>query len=248
MNKHLMSNLRIITVFLIAFKISVYAQDEPSDFQTRIDYRTVYTINDIWAYDGTYGLSGFGSNDNSRRVFVNPAFVYNALKNTDMHFGLRFDYTSERDVTNTFGIRPWQGVRFVWPKIEFIVFSHYIRLEERFTWGTEDGSFDFLLRARYQIKAKTHDLKWALLNQTYYLLTSFEIFADIEEDIEKSLMDQGRFTFGIGFFITQDWRAEVHYLLQGTIYWAEKSFDVEVNTLRLKFIYFLNLMYQASDL
>jgi hypothetical protein len=135
----------------IILKSTVQAQENQSDFQTGFDFRAIYTIDEKWTYDGNYGLRGIESNEDWRSFYINPSFVYNDTINLGIRGGVRFDYTREKDVSNTFEVRPWQGLRFLWPRTNFIIFSQDIRLEERFTWGTEDGSFAFVLRIRYRI-------------------------------------------------------------------------------------------------
>jgi len=239
------NNIIIISlIYVIALLSNVYAQDDQSDFQSWFDFRTFYTIDEKWTYDGDYGLRGFISDEDWRRVYIHPAFVYNATINIDIRGGMRFIYTREIDATNTFEIRPWQGVRFRWPRTNFVIFNQYMRLEERFTWGTEDGSFGFVLRARYRLMAKTPNLKLVAINQTFYFLTSLEIFGNIGEAIEETFVDRTRFTLGIGYFITQAWRAEVHYILQGSNLGVANGSNVDVRILRLRLRYYINYLFQ----
>ena len=229
---------------MFTFLSNITAQDDQKDEQTWFDFRTFYTIDEKWTYDGDYGLRGFISKEDWRRVYINPAFVYDASLNVDLRGGMRFIFTREKDATNTFEIRPWQGVRFLWPRTNFIIFSQYIRLEERFTWGTENGSFNFDLRARYRIMAKTPNLRLVAINQTFYFLTSFEIFGNVGDAIDETFVDRTRLTFGMGYFITQSWRAELHYILQGANLGTEDGSDIDVRILRLRIRYYINFLYQ----
>jgi hypothetical protein len=241
--------LKFSFILYLVISVSLFAQDESNgdddiDSQSWMDFRTFYIIDDLWTYDGDYGLRGFLSKENWRRFYANPAFVYDANTFIDLRGGMRFIFTREKDATNTFELRPWQGVRFLWPKTNWIVFSQYIRLEERFTFGLDDGSFDFVVRARYRIMAKTPNLRLVSINQTFYFLTSFEIFGNIGEEIEESFVDRTRLTFGMGYFITQKWRAELHYILQGSNSWTAEGTKLDVRILRLRIRYYLNLLYQ----
>jgi len=228
---------------------TVFAQDDSTqveeiDHQSWMDFRTFYTINEKWTYDGDYGLRGFISDENWRRIYIHPAFVYDANTDIDLRGGMRFIFTREKDVTNTFEIRPWQGVRFLWPRTKWIILSQYIRLEERFTFGVDDGSFDAVLRARYRIMAKTPNLRWISINQTFYFLTSFEIFGNVGRAIEETFVDRTRLTFGVGYFISQTWRAELHYILQGSNLWTQEGTKLNIRILRLRIRYYINLLYQ----
>ena len=152
-------------------------------------------------------------------------------------------FTREEDTSNTIEIRPWQGVRFRWPKTNFIIFSQYIRLEERFTYGTEDGSFNFVVRARYRLMAKTPNLSLEALNQTFYFLTSLEIFGNVGKAIEETFVDRTRFTIGMGYLITRAWRAELHYILQGSNFRTVQGQDIDVRILRLRVRYYINYLF-----
>ena len=231
-------------ILMFTFLSNVNAQDNQKDEQTWFDFRTYYTIDEKWTYDGDYGLRGFISNEDWRRAYIHPAFVYDASLNIDLRGGMRFIFTREKDATNTFEIRPWQGVRFLWPRTNFIIFSQYIRLEERLTWGAEDASFDFVARARYRIMAKTPNLRLVTIDQTFYFLVSLEIFGNIGEAIEETFVDRTRLTFGMGYFITQSWRAELHYILQGSNFAAVNGVNIDVRILRLRIRYYINFLYQ----
>lgn len=238
---------RILLSILVIFYIlhsNLSAQDGDRDEQTWFDFRTFYTIDEKWTYDGDYGLRGFLSNEDWQREYINPAFIYDASLDVDLRGGMRFIFTREKDATNTFEIRPWQGVRFLWPRTNFIIFSQYIRLEERFTWGTEDGSFSFDLRGRYRIMAKTPNLRLVSINQTFYFLTSLEIFGNFGGAIEETFVDRTRLTFGMGYFITQSWRAELHYILQGSNLGASDGSNIDVRVLRLRVRYYINLLFE----
>ena len=64
--------------------------------------------------------------------------------------------------------------------------------------------------------AKTPNLRLVAINQTFYFLTSLELFANLGEAIQETFVDRSRITFGMGYFITQAWRVELHYILQGS--------------------------------
>lgn len=242
--RNILLNTTSIVILVITLFGNILAQEDQTDSQSWIDFRTFYTIDEKWTYDGDYGLRGFLSKEDWRRVYINPAFVYDANINLDLRGGMRFIFTREKDATNTIEIRPWQGVRVLWPRTNFIIFSQYIRLEERFTWGTENGSFSFDMRARYRIMAKTPNLKLVGINQTFYFLTSFEIFSNIKNTIEETFVDRTRLTFGMGYFIAQSWRAELHYILQGSNIGAADGANIDVKILRFRIRYYINSLFQ----
>ena len=240
-----LDKIRLITLVLIsAFLSNVSAQDNQSDFQSWFDFRTFYTIDEKWTYDGDYGLRGFVSNEDWRRAYINPAFLYDASLSIDFRGGMRFIFTRELNESNTFEIRPWQGVRFIWPRTNFIIISQYIRLEERFTFYLDDGSSVLDFRTRYRIMAKTPNLRLLAINQTFYFLTSFEIFSNVGDVIKESFVDRTRLTFAMGYFITQAWRLELHYIFQGSRLGSEEGNKIDVHIFRIRLRYYINYLFQ----
>jgi hypothetical protein len=49
-------------------------------------------------------------------------------------------------------IRPFQGIAATWPRLGRLRFQHYVRLEERFEWETDDWSLNSSLRVRYRLQ------------------------------------------------------------------------------------------------
>jgi hypothetical protein len=185
----ILSKILVITlVLIVTFLSNINAQDNQSDFQFWFDFRTYYTIDEKWIYDGDYGLRGFVSDEDWRRTYINPAFIYDASTYINLQGGMRFIYTKENDATNTFEFRPWQGARFIWPKTNYIILSQYVRLEERFTWGTDDGSSSFALRGRYRIMAKTPNLRLISLNQTFIFSLRLKYLSILEKQLRNHLL------------------------------------------------------------
>lgn len=231
-----------IFCFIFLFHIIFgYSQGvDEVDTQSWLDFRAYYTINDKWLYDGDYGVRGIISGEDWQRVYINPSVVYNLNISTVLRGGMRFIYTHEITTSNTFEIRPWQGIRFIWPRTKYFIISQYARLEQRITFHTQEGNSDFALRARYRIMAKTPNLRWEAINQVFYLFTSFEFFSNVGKAIEETFVDRTRLTFGLGYLLSQAFRMELNYTIQGSRGGNEEGIKIGVHIIRLRLKYYVN--------
>jgi hypothetical protein len=161
-----------------------------------------------------------------------------------VHGGIRFFKTFVDDGDDTFEIGPWQGLRFTWPKLGGYAFSHYLRLEERMQWQTEgDSDFDFYLRGRYQLGARSPNYD-ILLKNGIYLLGSVELFWNLDKSITDNFANRIRYDLGVGTKVSEAWRVQLHYILQDGRAIEEFSFrdpfDSEEHILRFRLFYTFN--------
>jgi hypothetical protein len=230
----------LVFIILVRFSVSHAQQMEDVDTQSWFDFRAYYVIDSLWTYDGDYGIRGIISGEDWQRAYINPSVVYNLNVNTVVRGGIRFIYTNEMTTSNTFELRPWQGIRFIWPRTKYLIISQYARLEQRFTFYTENSDFDFALRARYRIMAKTPNLRLEAIDQIFYFFTSFEIFGNIGKAIEETFVDRTRLTFGMGYFFSQPFRMEITYTFQGSRGGSEDGIKIGVHIIRLRLKYYIN--------
>jgi hypothetical protein len=235
----------IIITLTIIFSFSsisnVRAQDgDEKDFQTWFDFRTAYFIDEKWTYDGDYGIRGFISNEDWRLVYINPSFILQPSAALLYRGGIRFIYTYEKNTSNTFEIRPWQGVRVTWPSTNWMILTHYFRLEERFTIYTEEANNDFALRLRYRITAKTPNLRWKAINQIFYAAVGIEFFGNVGKAVEETFIDRNRLTYILGYIPSDQWRIVFEYIRQATREDTEDGFKFTLRILRLRLRYNIN--------
>lgn len=185
-----------------------------SQVQTWIDYTTNYWINANWLYYGDYGLRGILTVDDWSQYTINPAFLYRKDEKLSFHGGMRLAFTDNKFSTNTFEIRPWQGARYIWPRYKYLIFDHYLRLEERFYWYTQDKDFDFSLRGRYRFRMRTMDFKLPLIPTKFTSAVSIELFVDITKEILETYIGRNRIIFVLGNHVAKDLLVEFHLILQ----------------------------------
>jgi hypothetical protein len=185
-----------------------------ADFQTWSDIATIYQFSDRWRYDGDQGIRGVLSDSDFTLLYFRPSVRYRVKPWFTVHGGIRFFQTFFDDEDNTFEIGPWQGLRFIWPKIGSYAISHYLRLEERMIWQTEgEKDFDFTARSRYQLGviSPNYDM---LFKNGIYLTASIEFFWNLENSFRDDFVNRIRYDAGVGTKVSDAWRVQLHYVLQ----------------------------------
>jgi hypothetical protein len=228
----------VVFITLIDFYFS-FAQEE-TDFQTWTDFTTLYHINDKWIYNGDYGIRGLVSDVNWTQAYIHPAVIYRVRAKLRFRGGVRFIFSEEADQSNTFEIRPWQGIRILWPDFDFMIIDHYFRIEERLTWETQSGGFDGNIRLRYRLEGRTANYTFRKINQTFYFLASFEIFANAGKAIEETFVNRNRLVLGIGYLISKKFFTELHYIRQGSRAGSEDGFRTAEHILRIRLKFNIN--------
>ena len=232
----------ISTILIIIISIPTLASSaNGADFQTWSDIATIYRIADNWRYDGDQGIRGMLSGSDFTLLYFRPSVRYRARPWFTVHGGIRFFKTFIDDEEDTFEIGPWQGLRFLWPKIGSYAISHYFRLEERMIWQTQgEEDFDFNLRGRYQIGVRSPNFD-ILFKNGIYLLGSMELFWNLEDKFTDNFANRIRYDMGVGTKVSDAWRVQLHYVLQdGRAIeddFFRDPFDSDEHILRLRLFY-----------
>jgi len=232
-------------LFLILFVTGLIfpasAQDEDStDFQTWMDFRTIYDIDNEFTYDGNYGIRGLISGEEWRRYYIHPSIIYYYKINLRLRGGMRFIYTEEYTTVNTFEMRPWQGISLNWPQTSYFTINNYFRLEERFTFYSNDQSPEFVFRLRYRIQAKTPTIRIIALDQRIYFLANFEIFGNIGDAVAEKYVNRTRLSLGMGLYFSNSWWLEIIYARQGSRRNTEDGFSSVEHILRFRLRWKIN--------
>ena len=229
---------RLIRNFLSICTILILVQPAfGAEFQTWSDFTTIYEISERWRYTGDQGIRGVLSGSDFTLLFVRPSVRYRVKPWFTAHGGIRFFYTNNEDDPDSFEIGPWQGLRFLWPKIGKYTVSHYLRLEQRMIWrNTGQDDFDFTLRSRYQLGATspTYDI---LFKNGIFLSASIEAFANIEDSV---FVNRIRYDVGAGTRVSKAWRIQLHYLLHQDKDSPGDTFSIDEHILRLRLFYSFN--------
>ena len=119
--------------------------------QLWLDYNPRWTDPSHRELYGDLGLrSAVGANEWVR--FVARPGIRGPVGHFRLAGGIGTWYTVNKQLPNRLEIRPFQGISAVWPNRQRFRLRHYLRIEERLQWATDDWTFDASLRGRYQLQ------------------------------------------------------------------------------------------------
>ena len=233
----LLSLLLIFSVYLL------YAQDVEDKSKTEqiwLEYNPDFSLSEKMDVYGDIGARTVFPNEWYRFVvgpcvrYKRPKLILNELYyKEELHFGIRFFFTTNKSFSNRLEIRPFQGYRLAWPNRPRIVLQHYVRLEERFDIETSNWINTFGLRVRYMAEL-TLKFKGDLIsfNDGLYLPVSMELFWNLKG--AQQFNDVVRITPGIGYKFSELWRAEFDLSYHYTRNTVEDNFATNDIVFRLR--------------
>jgi hypothetical protein len=210
-----------------------------ADYQLWTDFVSIYKINDIWRYNGDYGIRNGIKGYDWDQIYIRPSVRYVWKPHVHLHGGLGLFQTFEGGHTSLFEIRPWQGVNILWPRLRGFNFANFFRLEERISYVNGTSEWDFGLRGRYRLRVTTPLFGIFESRKLNYASASIEFFANIVE-ISEYEITRSRIDLGYGRHIAERWRLELHYILQGAKAGRGLNFDADAHIFRLRFFYTIN--------
>ena len=208
--------LPIALFAIIAGPASIVRAQDGTTEQLWVDYHSHYFANESWEWYADGGGRVLAGEFSWAQIYVRPSLRYHRHKHFDVHVGLGTFYTYSEDIADVLEIRPWQGIKFRWPVVGKLVFSHYFRLEERLFFDTENWESSFVLRPRYKLSTRI-PLKRAIRYAQFdplYMPVSAEMFFDFGSTVEHLLRNQARFDIGLGYTFSDDWVGEFHFIIQ----------------------------------
>jgi hypothetical protein len=111
------------------------------------------------------------------KSYINADGSYDLGEHFRVDGGVGLYYTYQPEDDDTFEFRLWQGATAFWPDIpgsvRRLVFTHRLRLEERFT--NPDG-WDFAMRLRYRLDTKIPINKYTVEHGAFYVPLAAEFF------------------------------------------------------------------------
>lgn len=186
-----------------------------------------------------YGDLSYRTSINSykfRRFVMRPSIRYSLFNGFDLMGGIGLFVTWDEVDYNTVELRPFQGVRFSWPKIWRMNFDHRFWVEERFIWNDE-GGFDANLRFRYRLKSKLPINKSILVKNTIYIPFSYEVFANVGPQEVEKFRNSGRAMFGLGYLGDDKWAWELEVIFQRSKSTAVDNLELSDRIFRFKAVY-----------
>ncbi|TFG96918.1 MAG: DUF2490 domain-containing protein [Calditrichales bacterium] len=179
--------------------------------QLRIDYNPTYYINPGLSIFGEFGIHKELEKNGLSRYVIKPSMR--------LFLGGRFYFTAGvgnfitvgRGFTSLWEIRPYQGISVTWPYWR-IPLQHYLRLEERFIFETDNWRYSNALRLRYSLSI-SH--RWGMIHpgQFWRVDLAAEAFITVWNTHGK-LPKQGRITFGADRSFNFEQRVRIEVIWQ----------------------------------
>ncbi|UCG89236.1 MAG: DUF2490 domain-containing protein [Gemmatimonadota bacterium] len=213
------------------FPLKAHSQEEGDVIpQLWVDYNPAITLSDRWRLEGDMGVRTEFEENLWWRVIVRPGVRYSLSQSVSLGGGVGSFYTLNKEFADRLEVRPWQGVRVVWPRWR-IPLRHFFRVEERFDFNTESWSLRASLRIRYRLGL---EYRWgALVRRDRYWRVM------LEGELFKTLAgDQGQFreNVRVGVGVERSFRRERRLL--GEVVWQQRGlfFDLrrEVNDIYVR--------------
>ena len=210
-----------LCLFLISFLLfsqieNVTAQDDPvNTTQIWLFWHYNHLFKPGFRYIHDIGYRQETPHDSWTRIHYRPGVQYSVGSIVDLTGGVGFWYTFQKDLPNTFEIRPWQGVKVNWPHLGRIDFDHYARLEERFNLDLVDaGQWTFALRGRYRFNFTVPINNKGIMDKTLFAKINAEFFIDLGKTIEERYVNNRRISMGLGYRFNPKWRLELLYVIE----------------------------------
>jgi len=147
---------------------------------------------------------------------IDGGLTYDLRERIRIEGGLGYYYIHRDEAPNSDEVRFWQSGTLDWPEslghVRRFVLHHRFRIEERFQNNEDDWSF--ALRFRYRLAFAFAFNRYTVEPGAFYCPAKIELYIPLGEDAEEVITQQVRFTAGIGYVFSQDWRAELRYAWQ----------------------------------
>jgi hypothetical protein len=209
----------LITNCLLFLASSSYSQ--VTSFQTWLDYNHNQKIKGNWQLKSDYGFRWMNQSEleNWWRIHARTGVSFKKSNLFEYKAGLGLFYTDNKSSADIFEFRPWQGMKVSWPNFKRLRFSHYGRLEERFSLDVNNTTRDnFVLKFRYKLGLKIPLNNTVISAGTFYIPVSIELFMDLNGGNVEQNNDRIRIEAGLGY----RWREDIYLRI---LYTFQEVFD-----------------------
>ena len=220
----------VCTCFVFAVPESVIGQsgnedDSNVNHNLWIDFYPHFYVSEKFEYYGDTGYRTDLNNNLWHKINLRPSVRYHIDKYWHLHGGVGFFYTFNKEVSDQFEIRPWQGIKLGWPRIKNLGIHHYVRFEERISFLTDDWSSSLALRLRYQLS-----FRWDIIklnkNRFWFIPVYGEVFFPVGDEVKEFFRDRGRLGVGLGYNPSDIWRFSFHVVWQKSYTGVDEDYSV----------------------
>ena len=214
-----------IILFVLLLSINAFSQQDNEKIITNqvwVDYYQHTYFKLKWEYYGDAGYRFLANDFSWHMIHFRPSIRYIASDFWEALGGIGFFQTFNKDNTNTFEIRPWQGARIKWPSYKSFLFSHFIRLEERIILP-KGYAAEFNMRFRYRLNLNINIYK-SNKDDLLFIPIYAEWFLDAGQKIHEIFSNRSRYAIGLGYRIPKDWIFEFYFVRQNSKLMDDEEF------------------------
>jgi len=225
----------ILLAILILASLPLMSQEEDKTIITNqiwVDYYEYFYFKPKWEFYGDAGYRFMPEDFTWQMIHARPSIRYIANDVWEVHGGIGFFQTINKNYPNSFEIRPWQGTKIKWPSFKPVYFSHYIRLEERF-FIPQGSAMEFNFRLRYRIAVKIDVYRFQ--NKNLIFVPAYgEVFGNFGPEIQETFRNRARFALGVGYKTHKGWSFEFHFVSQRSKAGKEEKFETSDRLYQIK--------------
>jgi len=189
------------------------AQGSASE-QIWFDVTDYFRINQGFSIGGDAGIRGMVFSDEEwMALYIRPSVSYRASRDLEFSGGLGLFQAFRPGPEDALEVRPWGGVRYMWPRSPKMTLEHYFRAEGRNVRLGQNQDFRSALRLRYRIATYLPITSEKSTGRGIYLPLQYEWFMDAAGDVPARFINQNRFVAGFGYRLSSKWRFELQYTL-----------------------------------
>ena len=236
----MMYRFLILTMLIcLILPVASNAQEiDKTNIQLWLDYYPSFYFSDKLQFTGDTGYRTILGESNWQMMYVRPSLSYYPSKTFAINGGIGLFYEFNRQNSDRFEVRPWQGVRIYWPKFKKLGLSrfsidHWLRLEQRFSFLTEDNfDYSFDLRGRYKLSGKIK-LCWECADPKWSLPFYGEVFVSLE-NVKEIYRNRGRLGVGLDFDPKSAWSYGFLFHWQGSRAGVDENINVSDYIIQFK--------------
>jgi hypothetical protein len=173
--------------------------------QLWLDFYPHFYISDKLEYYGDLGYRAILQENIWQRICARPSVGYKLNNDWEIHGGIGFFYIFNHNRVNNFEIRLWQGIQFNLPRWTNLRFKNLVRIEERISFLTNNGSSSLALRLRYKLSGRLNIFKHS--SETFWFIPFYiEMFFPVGDEIKEFFRNRGRIGIGLGYNPSRTWR------------------------------------------
>ncbi len=155
-------------------------------------------INEKLQFYGDFGFRILITDAQWARIYGRPSVRYHLDSIFVLHGGFGLFLEANKDLSNRFELRPWQGVQIKWPTIRRWRFNHLVRIEERLNFLFQDEILEFEFRLRLRVGGR-FQFDQMERGRSLFIPFNVEWFIPVAGAVNEFFIDRSQVELGLGY-------------------------------------------------